>query len=139
MSAAGSPQRAATAARVAHEWAGAHLLIAGLVTEDVRLALDDALADAVELGNVPRLLVVAELLPEGPRDVQHPAGREGRGAATSLRTRSANVAATGGLRLGKRLPPIRLSAPPYFPPIRLSAPALLAADSASFPLEISTP
>lgn len=87
---------------MAHEWAGAHLLIAGLVTEDFGLALDDALADAVELGNVPRLLVVPELLPEGPRDVQHPAGREGRGAATSLQPRSNYGAATGGFRTLKR-------------------------------------
>lgn len=75
---------------------------------------------------------------KGPATCSIPPAARG-GAATSLRTRSAYVAATGGLRLGKRLPPIRLSAPPYFPPIRLSAPALLAADSASFPLEISTP
>ena len=65
---------------VAHEWASRHLLIAGLVTEDVGLALDDALADAVELGNVPRLLVVAELR-EGPRD-SHPAQASGLAAPT---------------------------------------------------------
>jgi hypothetical protein len=116
---------------VAHEWAGAHLLIAGLVTEDVGLALDDALADAVELGNVPRLLVVAELLPEGPRDVQHPARREGRGAATSLRPRSAYGAATGGFRTRKRAsadPPQRpdlLSADPPQAPLTFLLPPRL--------------
>jgi len=70
VSGAVAPQRPGPQPPLWEERVGANLLIARRVAEDVRLALEDVIADAVELADVPRLLVVVELLPEGARNVR---------------------------------------------------------------------